>query len=785
MLKTSRLLAVLLLFGLPMMSVHAQDAGDGEDSQPSTVKLRLEQVTVSATKTERDPLTTPGEVSVLTQEYFQQRQAQSLDDVLRYEPGVTTGSGPRTMEGPNIRGLSGDRVLTLLDGMRLTFQSGHKGRLFIDMDQLKQVEVIRGPGSALYGSQAVGGVVAMETKDPSDYLAPDMTYGIRQKFGYQYANDELLSTTTLSARLTGQVAVMTSGTFRAGENVRLGGDLDRLSNSAQDTAANLSKLVWRPTPYNEAEFSVQATRQAAQIPFQANSMTTRQSSIADRVNRQITYRLGYTHNDPANPYLDLRGFVYLTTLDVTESRITDASQRDDFGFDTFGYDLRNSMNFGDPSTHHHIVTFGSEYFRNTQKSQGSRTTSPFLIYDCVRQPPPGNPDDCLRVGPPGRQAPIATRPIGTSAQPVPLGAETFFPAAEADTFALYVQDEMTIFDRVTLIPALRWDNWENRAPGRETKSVGVLNPKIGTVIQVTDFLFLTANYAHGFRQPTFGELFISGTHAPGSVFRPNPDLKPERSRNIDAGFRLNVPKVLSGNDQFIFKGTYFRNQFKDFINFVSGGTEQRMICNAIPNDPRSPNFNPRTSCPYIDFSRPGPPVFGTLVQRGIAGIQTFTNVPDALIHGVEAEFQWRALENVVLSGNYTFTHGTDQTNGRPINSIPPNRGVLGIDYFYDAWGLNLGARSQMVDDQKRVAVCDDPFVCGTNPTPGYVLFDIWATVQPARALLPELPKSWLQGFRVNLGVDNLTDRNYRRHLSLLPEAGVNPKISMWYSINFP
>ncbi len=790
MTRTLYLLAVLLLFGPFTTPAQAQDTENDKDSPPQKVKLRLEQVTVSATKTKRSTLTTPGEVSVLTQEYFQQRQAQSLDDVLRYEPGVTSGGGPRTMaEGPNIRGLSGDRVLTLLDGMRLTFQSGHKGRLFIDMDQLKQVEVIRGPGSALYGSQAVGGVVAMETKDPSDYLAPDMKYGIRQKFGYQYANEELLSTTTLSARLTGQVEVMTSGTFRVGEDVRLGGDLDRLSNSAQDTAANLSKLVWRPTPYDEAEFSVQTTRQAAQIPFQANSTPTQQSSIADRVNRQITYRLGYTHNDPANPYLDLRGFVYLTTLDVTESRITDSDQRDDFGFDTFGYDLRNSMNFGNPSTHHHIVTFGSEFFRNTQESSGSRYTNEFFVHTPGQ---PCNPRAGLlppRCGfvPPHFPTPI---PAGLTAATTPLGAETFFPAAEADTFALYVQDEMTILDRITFIPALRWDNWENRTSGRETRSASVLNPKIGTVIQVTDFLFLTANYAHGFRQPTFGELFISGTHLPGSVFRPNPDLKPERSRNIDAGFRLNVPNVLSGNDQFIFKGTYFRNTFRDFIDFTSGGTGREMICNRdrptnIPGPP--PGFDPTQPvtipCPFIDFRQGF--VLGTLLQEGEPSIQTFRNVPDALIHGVEAEFEWRAHENVVLSGNYTFTHGTDTTNERPINNIPPNRGVLGIDYFYDAWGLNLGARSQMVADQNRVAVCDDPFVCGTNPTPGYVLFDIWANVQPARALLPELPKSWLQGFRVNLGVDNLTDRNYRRHLATLPEAGVNPKISFWYSLNLP
>ena len=739
MFKKFCLLTVLLLFGLSTGWVYAQDA---EDKQPQKVKLRLTQVTVSATKTERDTLTTPGEVSVLTQDYFQQRQAQSLDDVLRYEPGVTSGSGPRNIgEVPNIRGLSGDRILMLLDGIRLTFQSGHRGRVFLDMDQLKQVEVIRGPGSALYGSQALGGVVAMVTKDPSDYLAPDMQYGIRQKFGYQYQNEELLSTTTLSARLTDQLEVMTSGTFRAGENIRLGGDLGRLINSAQDTAANLSKLVWKPTPHDEAKLSIQATRQAAQIPYDATDIpyssdrSPETDTVSDRVNRQITYRLGYTHHNPANPYVNLRGLVYYTTLDITEVRISDRA-RDDIGFDTVGYDLTNSMNFGNPSTHHHIVTFGSEFFRNSQKGASNRRT--FERFD-----------------------PIQGRPIFA-----PAGAQLFFPPAEASVFALYAQDEITIMDRVTLIPAVRWDHWENKRSGHETKSVGVLNPKVGAVIQVTDSLFLTANYAHGFRQPTFGELFVAGTHFPGAVFVANPDLKPERSRNVDAGFRVDLPNVLSNNDQFIFKGAYFRNQLRDFIDTPS-------LC----ADGTAPAFGP----------------FGPPCPTGQSLVFTNTNVSNALIQGWEAEFKWRISENLVLNGNYSQARGTNETTHQPLANIPPKRGMLAINYLYAPWGLTLGGRTQMVGDQERVPLDKDPINVNTSgtpnsgvaPTPGYVLFDIWATLKPSRALLPDLPKSWGQGFQVNLGVDNLTDRNYRRHLAALPEAGINPKISVWYSINLP
>ena len=102
--------------------------------------------------------------------------------------------------------------------------------------------------------------------------------------------------------------------------------------------------------------------------------------------------------------------------------------------------------------------------------------------------------------------------------------------------------------------------------------------------------------------------------------------------------------------------------------------------------------------------------------------------------------------------------------------------MLGINYLYAPWGLTIGGRTQMVGDQERVS---------QNETGGYVLFDIYATLKPVRALLPDLPKSWVQGWQVNLGIDNLTDRNYRRHLSSLPEAGINPKVSMWYSLNLP
>src|SRR3972149_7713973 len=86
-------------------------------------------VAVSATKTERDLFDTPGEVGVITTEELEHIQAQSLDDALWYQPGVEMSGGPRRIgEEPVIRGLDGQRVLMTIDGARLNFESGHKGR---------------------------------------------------------------------------------------------------------------------------------------------------------------------------------------------------------------------------------------------------------------------------------------------------------------------------------------------------------------------------------------------------------------------------------------------------------------------------------------------------------------------------------------------------------------------------------------------------------------------------------------------------------------------------------
>ena len=658
-------------------------AAGEERAMPRRPPLVTDTITVTATKTRRDPVETPGEVNLIRRGEIDRMQARSLDDVLRYQPGIEVGGGPRRLvEVPSIRGLSGSRVLATVDGVRLNYSSGHQGRLFLDVDALEQIEVVRGPNSALWGSGAVGGVLAMSTLDPADVLEDDDRLAAQLKLGYQGVSEEWQAGGMVAGRLGATMDYLGSFTLRGAQDVRLGGDAGRLENSAEALRNGLGKLIWRPARHGEWRFSVQGFAEDGEVPTAPNvARTGPPSSLVDRRTTQTTYRLGYAFEDDDNPYLRVDGFAYHTVMDIRRRRLSD-DRPDATRYDTSGFDLRNSSELRPSPSHRHVLTYGIEYFHDRQRAR--RDGSPYLL----------------------------------------------FPDAQADTVSLYAQDEVSLGDRVFLVPALRWDRIRNVTAGHDDVSNSHLSPKVGGVLRVTDFLYVEANYAEGFRAPAFQDLYISGTHFPGAIFLPNPELKPEKSRNVDVGLRLRAAGLPGDDDRVLVKLAYFRNRVDDFIDFSS-------------------TFNAATQQAELQF----------------------VNVQKALIQGIEAELRWVFMSGLDVWASYTDIRGDDITgkNGEgdvPLEGIQPRKGVIGLSYTHWPWDLTLGGRAQMVAGQDRVADA-------VQETPGYSLYDVFATWQPHRGAL--------RGVRVDVGVDNVTDKAYRRHLASIPEAGVNPKATISYA----
>lgn len=128
----------------------------------ATPTFDLDQITVTGTRTPRSVGESSGTVTVIDAERVRRELSRNIQDLVRYEPGVSVRGNLRYgLQDFNIRGLDANRVLIQVDGIRqperFTFGPFALGRDYFEIETLRTVEIIRGPASTLYGSDALGG----------------------------------------------------------------------------------------------------------------------------------------------------------------------------------------------------------------------------------------------------------------------------------------------------------------------------------------------------------------------------------------------------------------------------------------------------------------------------------------------------------------------------------------------------------------------------------------------------------------------------------------------------
>lgn len=129
-------------------------------------------ITITGTRTPRRLLDSSSSITIIDSQQIERQLVQDIRDLVRYEPGVSVGRNANRFGNQdfNIRGIDGNRVLLQVDGIRVPDNYVGRGRDYFNLETIKRVEIIKGPASALYGSDAIGGVVSFITKDPQDYL---------------------------------------------------------------------------------------------------------------------------------------------------------------------------------------------------------------------------------------------------------------------------------------------------------------------------------------------------------------------------------------------------------------------------------------------------------------------------------------------------------------------------------------------------------------------------------------------------------------------------------------
>lgn len=627
-----RLLAVAVLAGASPATVRAQT---------STVPVtELDTITSTATRSAEPIHEIPATTSVIDTQQLERQNAQNPRDAIRYEPGVSVGSFATRAGSTNyvIRGIGENRVRLQIDGVKVpdypqtNVGPGLYTRDFVDLDTVKQIDIVRGPASALYGSDALGGVVAYVTKDPADYLrlvGKDWYTG--GKIAYSGADRSTAETATAAWR-AGRVEALALYTRRDGNEVTPNGSVGA---NPQDWYANslLGKVVLQATDIDIFNLTAERNAKDVETDLQSEVGGAVLASKSNDITTRNRLSLDYTRDAPVGFVEQTRLLAYYTSVDRVEHRDQDRTgsvlRVVDYGFeqDILGGEIQlqsQARLFGLPNT----FTYGIS-----------------LDYTTTSRPRDGTQYN-----------------LGAGTSTKTIAGETFpnknFPDTTTVQAGAYVQDKL-VAGPLAVIPALRFDYYHldphpdadfRRSSAGTTMEIApvtetAVSPKLGLTYALDERYTAFGQYAHGFRAPPYDNAnFGFSNPVFGYEILPNGNLKPETSDGIELGLRGRF----GNGSSFSFAGFY--NQYADFIDTVVVGTSG-----------------------------------GGLIQY------QYQNASQVTIWGAEFKGEWRLLPAWSLLGSAAYARGENDETGAPIDSVDPFRIVGGVRYSHpsDGWGAEL------------------------------------------------------------------------------------------------
>lgn len=627
----------------------------------------LDAVTTTATRTPQTAGDVGAPISVVPREELRRRQPTSLNDILRDIPGVEVDGLPRgSVQQPQIRGLGADRAIVTLDGVRQNFNSGHRGRFFFEPELLRQVDVLRGPASMLYGSGAIGGVIALRTIEAEDIIRPGRATGLMLSQGVDSNGGRWRSTVAGAAR-AGDFDGLAAFSRNAGRNLTDGAG-QTIPFTDPTTITGLLRLGWNAAPGLRIGASMLHRDENQVIPVAAN--TTATTDIADRDLRANQVSLNVSWQPPGQEWLDLRAQLYRNFVDIRERRILPAdNRRDRTELETWGLAVQNTARFSLAGWDRHALTLGFDGYRDTQ--EGNRNGAP----------------------------------------------RAQFPNARQDVLSVFVQDEISAGD-FTLRAGLRFDHIDQSASGQRGARSERVSPSVALGWQVTPWAQPYVSYAEAFRAPNLSQLYNQGVHFPirffpppplFNTFIPNPDLRPETARNLELGINLRFRDVLRANDRVRVRAAMFRNNLDDFIETVVGATTttQRNVTRA------------RIEGLELEAQYDSPLWFGSLGGSIIRGDNLTTGEPLSLIPADKLSFSLgrRFLEpGVSLGGRLQLVReqGRKPRDAATGRQPPTTPGYALVDLFVTwappegplaGWRLDFGV-ANLFDQAYRRASWD-------------------------------------------------------------------------------
>ncbi|MEQ8857441.1 MAG: TonB-dependent receptor [Pseudomonadales bacterium] len=647
-------------------------ASDGADE-------RIEEILVVGARLPRPVQDVVGTVDVITRDALIEQIAVGAEDVVRYVPGVSVARADSRFGATEftIRGLSGNRVTTLIDGVPVADQFdvgafANAGQDYLIADAVSRIEILRGPASTLFGSDALGGVVAVVTRDPDEYLGAE-SLAATAAAAYSGADQARVMNGSIAGRSGALAGVLHASYLAAEQRDASGTSLEEPLD--RDRGAAVLKLAYTLPGGNALRLKGEtfdeqvSSRPEAVLGFGRQFRNTTFLAGDDRRTRRAL-QLEFAFAGPGG-WVDAGRVIGYGQRSRTDQRTDERrdlleppvaiERRFNYRVDDVGLllDLESGFDLAGVS---HRLGWGASVRRSTVEE--------------------------LRDG--------LERNLDTGAVSSVLLGETLpvrdFPNSKVLEAAVYLHDEVSL-GPVTVIPGVRLEHYrldaDVDAVFREdfptTPAVDVsesaLAPRLGLQWRLAPGVDLFAQYAHGFRAPPFEDVNIGLDFSVPFNVRAiaNPDLRSETSDGLELGLKYR-------GDAIGFTATLFGADYDDFIESKA-----------------SLGFDPAS---------------GALLFQS-------RNIERARIYGAELSVVARLTPSLDLQAAASWTRGENRVTDEPLNTVDPPSLMTRLIWQPTArWQGTLALRAAAA--QNRV---DDSAATLFEPD-GYALLDVTVGYAP-------------------------------------------------------
>ena len=731
------ILSVLLFFGMSLELL----------AQSDTTAKQLKDVVIYANKFPTLSKNIVQRVVALTDKILLQQQA-STADILTASGQVFVQKSQAGGGSPVVRGFEASRVLLMVDGIRMNsaiFRAGHLQNIItVDNMILDRVEIIYGPSSTLFGSDALGGVVNLFTKQPQLYISNlssnKAPWKVNGNLVYRYVNGQNENRQHVDVNIANNKwAYLTSFTNSTFGDMRQGNkraaaypdfgkrlfyvvrenNIDVVKDNS--TSVNIQKL----SGYNQTDLLQKVLYKPNENTTHLLNVQISNSSAINRYDRLTETSIGlpvysewYYGPQVRNMFgykltkSQLKGYFQKMNANVNyqhleESRISRRfkSNNKDFRFeevDLFGLNM-DLLHQGKSSE----LNIGIESYYNVVGSTAYRN----------------NIETNLRSA-------IATR---YSDGPTNMS-----------NHAIYVQHTKFFTGNWVLNSGLRLNNVQLNAHFKDTALMNfpftdakqnntAITGNLGMAYNGADGLRIAFGASSGFRAPNVDDLTKVFDTRTGYVVVPNKDLKPEYTYNAEVNISKTTSNYSLGASLFY---TWFKNAL--VVDVFKWNNSSTIIYQGVKSD-----------------------VFAT------------QNKAKAVVYGFNLNGSANLTPNTMLSATYTYTKGTynNGTKEMPLDHIPPTYGRVGLKHGNDKWNAELFSVFngwKHIEDYNLNGE-DNEIYATKEGMPS------WMTINFASYFTPT--KKLSIGFQI----ENITDLNYRYFASGISAVGRNYILSCKYS----